>query len=99
MDALVNGLDLRQNGPGPELNAQDPTIRLFWLLMAGHFFVWVAVCLLTQPNMPLDMVEMLYWGQQWQLGYHKHPPLPAWLAATTWNLAVIILGQCTRSLN
>ncbi len=21
-----------------------------------------------------------YWGHQWQLGYHKHPPLPAWIA-------------------
>ena len=23
---------------------------------------------------------MHYWGHQWQLGYHKHPPLPAWIA-------------------
>lgn len=37
--------------------------------------------------MPLDMIEMLHWGQQWQLGYHKHPPLPAWIAAGTWWLS------------
>lgn len=36
--------------------------------------------------MPLDMVEMLYWGEQWELGYHKHPPLPAWITASTWWL-------------
>ncbi len=64
----------------------DPTIRFFWILIAVHVAVWMAVCLLTQPNMPLDMVEMLYRGQQWQFGYHKHPPLPAWTAATAWSL-------------
>ena len=65
---------------------RDPTVKYFWLLVAAHFVLWTLVCWLTQPNMPLDMVEMLSWGQQWQLGYHKHPPLPAWIAATTWWL-------------
>ena len=64
----------------------DPTVRFFWGFAAAHFFLWLVVCFMTQPNMPLDMVEMLYWGQQWQLGYHKHPPLPAWIAASTWWL-------------
>ena len=43
------------------------------------------MCWFTQPNLPLDMVEMTYWGQQWQWGYHKHPPLPAWIAASVWE--------------
>lgn len=54
--------------------------------MAIHVAAYFCVCLLTQPNMPLDMVEMLFWGQQWQLGYHKHPPLPAWIVASVWSL-------------
>lgn len=54
--------------------------------MVAHVLAYFSVCLLTQPNMPLDMVEMLFWGQQWQLGYHKHPPLPAWIAASAWSL-------------
>jgi len=33
------------------------------------------------------MVEMTYWGEQWQWGYHKHPPLPAWIAAGIWKLS------------
>ena len=66
--------------------ASDPTVRLFWVFAALHFFFWLLVCWLTQPNMPLDMVEMLYWGEQWELGYHKHPPLPAWITATAWWL-------------
>ena len=64
----------------------DPTVRFFWIVMAIHVMVYFLVCLLTQPNMPLDMVEMLFWGQQWELGYHKHPPLPAWVTASAWKL-------------
>jgi len=65
---------------------RDPTVKYFWGIVATHFVLWTLVCWLTQPNMPLDMIEMLFWGQQWQLGYHKHPPLPAWIAASTWWL-------------
>lgn len=68
------------------MEAADPTRTWFWCLVTAQLVLWTAICLITQPNMPLDMVEMLYWGQQWQWGYHKHPPLPAWTAATMWNL-------------
>ena len=30
-------------------------------------------------------MEWLAWGHQWQLGYPKHPPFPAWLAAAFHN--------------
>ena len=30
---------------------------------------------------------MTYWGEQWQWGYYKHPPLPAWIAATVWKVS------------
>ena len=67
-------------------NGTDSTIRIFWSLMSIHVAIYLTVCLVTQPNMPLDMVEMLFWGQQWQLGYHKHPPLPAWITAAAWGI-------------
>jgi len=54
--------------------------RLFWLLVVVHVVVWTVVPAMTDPNAPLDTVEMRYWGHQWQLGYHKHPPLPGWIA-------------------
>ena len=44
----------------------------------GHLVVWTLVPTLANPNAPLDCVEMLYWGYEWQWGYFKHPPLPAW---------------------
>ena len=64
----------------------DRTVAFFWTFIVLHVLVWMGICLVTQPNMPLDMVEMLRWGQQWQMGYHKHPPLPAWTAATMWEI-------------
>ena len=83
----ANAFFEEQASPKPNAAQHDPTIRLFWIMMVCHFLAWIVVCLLTQPNMPLDMVEMLYWGQQWELGYHKHPPLPAWLAAGAWSIS------------
>lgn len=65
----------------------DPTIRVFWAIAIGHLLLWLLICVVTQPNLPLDMVEMIYWGQQWQWGYHKHPPLPAWIAAAVWEFS------------
>ena len=87
----------------PELTSSttDPTVKVFWAIAIGHLLLWVLICVITQPNLPLDMVEMIYWGQQWQWGYHKHPPLPAWTAAAVWEFsgsqpwAMYLTAQCT----
>ena len=34
---------------------------------------------------PLDVVENMVWGAQWQWGYYKHPPLQAWLTEIAWQ--------------
>ena len=31
------------------------------------------------PNLPLDLIEALTYGREWQLGYDKLPPLPWWV--------------------
>ncbi len=36
--------------------------------------------ILTRNIIPYDMIENLYWGKEWQLGYAKHPPLFAWIS-------------------
>jgi hypothetical protein len=54
--------------------------RFFWCFLSIHVVVWTVAPLWLQPNRPLDMIEMLYWGQYGQWGYYKHPPLPAWIA-------------------
>ena len=51
----------------------------FLLLCILHLLVWTLVPSLTQANLPLDVVECLAWGKEWQWGYHKHPPLHSWV--------------------
>lgn len=60
--------------------------QLFWLLLVSHCVIWTLVPILTQPNAPLDTLEMIYWGHEWELGYYKHPPLPGWLAEIAYHL-------------
>jgi hypothetical protein len=58
----------------------------------------------NQPNAPLDLVELLGWGNAWQLGYPKHPPLPCWIAAAFGRLSpgevwgVYLAGYLTSTL-
>ncbi|HSM95491.1 MAG TPA: glycosyltransferase family 39 protein [Rhizomicrobium sp.] len=60
--------------------------------------LWTALPLLLSKSMPLDVVsDMLPWGHEWQWGYYKHPPLPAWLAEAAFSAAggtgVYLLSQ------
>ncbi len=41
--------------------------------------LWTIIPALCFNNAPLDVIENIAWGQEWQLGYYKHPPLQAWL--------------------
>ena len=61
-------------------SGRDPFRRWFWIFAVVHLAVWVLVPVLTHPNAPLDVVEIVYWGHEWQWGYVKHPPLPSWLS-------------------
>src|SRR5438105_15018584 len=47
--------------------------------LALHFLLWTALPTLLYPNLPLDLIEALTYGREWQLGYDKLPPLPWWL--------------------
>lgn len=49
-------------------------------LLVLHLLIWTALPLLLSRNLPLDVVEALAWGREWQWGYYKHPPLSGWLA-------------------
>src|SRR5580692_2256039 len=46
--------------------------------LALHFAVWTALPALLYANLPLDLIEALTYGREWQLGYDKLPPLPWW---------------------
>src|SRR5262245_16053102 len=74
--------------------------RGFWCFAIAHLVLWTIVPLLIQPNPPLDTVEVVAWGHEWQMGYTKHPPLVAWLAEAARSiggaggfLPIYLLGQ------
>jgi hypothetical protein len=47
--------------------------------LALHFVVWTVLPTLLYANLPLDLIEALTYGREWQLGSDKLPPLPWWL--------------------
>src|SRR5712675_2244428 len=66
ISALVDRLEKR---PG----------EAFALFCLGHAALWTLLPAALYPNLPLDLIEALTYGREWQLGYDKLPPLPWWL--------------------
>ena len=54
--------------------------------LALHFIVWTALPTLLYANLPLDLIEALTYGREWQVGYDKLPPLPWWLVEIMYRL-------------
>ncbi len=53
--------------------------KIFYLLCLYHLIIWTIVPYYSNKNLPLDVIEALAWGQNFDLGYNKHPPLSAWI--------------------
>lgn len=53
------------------------------ILLFAQLVLWTLIPTLVQPNPPLDVIEGMTWGREWQWGYHRHPPLQAWLLELT----------------
>jgi hypothetical protein len=63
--------------------------RTFAAFLGLHAAVWTALPTLLYPNLPLDLIEALVYGREWQLGYDKLPPLPWWLV----EIAKLTIGH------
>jgi Dolichyl-phosphate-mannose-protein mannosyltransferase len=61
--------------------------RAFAAFVALHVVVWTALPTVLYPNLPLDLIEALVYGREWQLGYDKLPPLPWWLVEIAYRIA------------
>jgi len=61
--------------------------RAFAAFLSLHAAVWTLLPTLLYPNLPLDLIEALVYGREWQLGYDKLPPLPWWLVEIAYRLA------------
>jgi 4-amino-4-deoxy-L-arabinose transferase-like glycosyltransferase len=51
-----------------------------------HAFVWTVLPSLLYKNLPLDVIEAMTYGREWQAGYDKLPPLPWFLAEIAYRL-------------
>jgi hypothetical protein len=60
--------------------------KAFAAFLALHAAVWTALPALLYPNLPLDLIEALIYGREWQLGYDKLPPLPWWLVEIAYQI-------------
>src|SRR5712691_5427850 len=58
----------------------------FALFLGLHLVVWTALPTILYPNLPLDLIEALTYGREWQLGYDKLPPLPWWLIEAVYRV-------------
>lgn len=79
---LFAGTVLQQTPPRPAAAAawvKDRPGTAFAAFLALHAAVWTALPALLYANLPLDLIEALMYGREWQLGYDKLPPLPWWL--------------------
>ena len=54
--------------------------------LAVHGIVWTALPSLIYFNLPLDVIEAMTYGREWQLGYDKLPPLPWFLAEVVYRV-------------
>jgi len=73
MKSVVDALEQRPN-------------TVFCLFLALHAVVWSALPAVFFPNLPLDLIEALVYGREWQLGYDKLPPLPWWLVEIVYRV-------------
>jgi 4-amino-4-deoxy-L-arabinose transferase-like glycosyltransferase len=87
--------------------ASDPKAGL-WLVIgfaAAHAVLWtlILVNLKAAQDVHMDVAEAFAWGQKFQFGYGKHPPLSGWIAGlwfsvfpvanwATYALAMATLG-------
>src|SRR5947199_3556406 len=71
-------------------SADDPKASL-WLVIGfavAHAVLWtfILINLKAAQDVHMDVAEAFAWGQKFQLGYGKHPPLAGWVAGLWFTL-------------
>lgn len=77
---------------GEHIQARPETLLV--VLIAWHLLFWALVPIATYAMLPLDSLELLGWGMEWQGGYYKHPPLGPWLG----EIAYLAAGNRVEAL-
>ena len=72
-------LPLRQAESALAARLRERPDGIVWAFLCLHLAAWTLLPSLLNANLPLDVIEGLAWGREWQMGYVKHPPLSPWL--------------------
>ncbi|WP_028605366.1 glycosyltransferase family 39 protein [Ottowia thiooxydans] len=71
--------------------------RAFITAAVVYLLTWILVPPLIITSLPLDVVEGISWGRDWQWGYYKHPPFPSWVLSVFYgafgNVGPYLLSQ------
>ncbi|RXZ34098.1 4-amino-4-deoxy-L-arabinose transferase [Oxalobacteraceae bacterium CAVE-383] len=63
-----------------QFSPDAPSIApLVVLILLGHLLLWTVLTGISHSAPDLDNMEELVWGNVFEWGYYKHPPLPSWL--------------------
>ena len=84
------GFSLRRLAAWLYVRAVDPKggARFVIGFAAAHAVLWtlILVNLKAAQDVHMDVAEAFAWGQQFQFGYGKHPPLSGWVAGLWFKL-------------
>ncbi len=81
--------------------ASDPVagLRLVIAFATAHAVLWtfILINLKAAQDVHMDVAEGFAWGQKFQLGYGKHPPLAGWISGL-WFKAFPVADWATYAL-
>ena len=60
--------------------------KLFYIFITTHLILWTLVPTLTNNNLPLDTIEALAWGNNFDWGFNKHPPASAFFSEVFYQI-------------
>ncbi len=88
----VDGFSRLQSDAGRSFTARavagEPATGLVLGLFVAFVAVWSVYFTISESSTSLhnDMAEAYVWGQEFQLGYHQHPPFWAWLCGAWFSV-------------
>src|SRR6476661_3350872 len=94
-------LSIRRLAAWLAARASDPKAGL-WLVIGfavAHAVLWtlILINLKAAQDVHMDVAEAFAWGQKFQLGYGKHPPLAGWVAGL-WFVIFPVADWATYAL-
>ena len=81
--------------------ASDPKAGLWFVIgfTVAHVVLWTLILieLKAAQDVHMDVAEAFAWGEKFQLGYGKHPPLSGWIAGL-WFMVFPVADWSTYAL-